>query len=218
MRSTGRGVFVPWSRLGEPEFDAAEDHRQLGRGDAQLGGIRLRAREGALLQPAEVEGEPVPLPGQDLQPVSALVAEHVQVARERVLAQMGCHNRLKPVETFATILRGRADPDPAGQPEGQHGAPRNARTNRATAATSAATGARRMIPPGTTISTVGSEVTRTAANDGFGAGAGAFGDGLRRASSRRLAKKVDSPSPRAAQNAVTVRSDSFQAVIASRQN
>src|SRR5207253_476340 len=103
-------------------------------------------------------------------------------------------HHLQSVETFATILRGGADPDPAGQTEGQHGAPRSARTSRATAAGSAPTGTRRTNPLGTTISTVGSEINRTAANDGFGpGGAGAFGDWLRRASSRRLAKNVDSP-------------------------
>src|SRR5262249_21529857 len=132
--------------------------------------------------------------------------------------QVRGHHRLKSGEALAAVLRGGADPDPAGQPEGQHGAPRSAWTSRATAAASAPTGMRRTTPPGTTISTVGSGITRTAANDGFGLNwRGEVGACSRRASSRRLAKKVDSPIPRAAQNAVTVWPDSFQAVIVSRQ-
>jgi site-specific DNA recombinase len=67
--------------------------------------------------------DPVPLPGQDLEPVPPLVAEHVQVTGERVLAQMRGHHRLQPVKALPTVLRGGADPDPSGKPEGQHGAP-----------------------------------------------------------------------------------------------
>ncbi len=56
-------------------------------------------------------------------------------------------------------------------------------------------------------------------NDVLGVGdAGAFGNRSRRASSRRLAKKVDSPIPRAAQKAVTDWPDSFQATTVSLQN
>src|SRR5262249_41884777 len=96
---------------------------------------------------------------------------------------------------------------------------RSARTSRATATTSAPTGRRRITPPGTTISTVGSGITWTAANNGLGMGeAWAFGNRSRRASSRRLAKKGDSPIPRAAQNAVTDSPDSFQAATVSCQN
>src|SRR5262249_25884563 len=185
--------------------------------DRHLDSVGGREPERALLQATDVEGEPVPLPGQDLQPVPAPVAEHVQVARQGVLAQVGGHRRLQPDEALPPILRGDADPDPAGQPEGQHVPPRRATTSRATAAASAPTGARRISPPGTTISTTGSGITRTAANEGLAvAAAAAFGDCSRRASSRRLAKKVDSPIPRAAQNAVTVWPDSFQAGMVSR--
>jgi hypothetical protein len=73
------------------------------------------------------------------------------------------------------------------------------------------------MPPGTTISTVGSGITRTAANEVAGAdAAGACGDPSRKV--HLLAKKVDSPIPRAVQNMVTVWPDSVQAAIASRQN
>src|SRR5262249_20652297 len=106
-----------------------------------------------------------------------------------------------------------------GQPQGQHGAPRSARTNRATASVSAPTGARRTMPPGTTISTVGSGIIRTAANDVLGAGeVGAWGGWPRRGSSRRLARNVTSPIRRAGVNAVTDCPDSFQAATVSRQN
>jgi hypothetical protein len=87
------------------------------------------------------------------------------------------------------------------------------------AAESAPTGTRRMIPLGRTISAVGSGITRTAANDGLGVGeAGGCADPSRRASARRSAKEVDSPSPRAAQNAVTDCPDAFRAATVSRQN
>src|SRR5262245_11041328 len=216
---SGHRMIVPRQPPGRTEFDPAEDHRQLGCGDRHLDSVGGRESERALLQAADVEGEPVPLPGQDLQPVPALVAEHVQIARQRVLAQVGGHGRLQPVEALPPILRASADPDPAGQPEGQHVPPRRATTSRATAPASAPTGARRTSPPGTTIAIIGSGITRTAANEGLAvAAAAAFGGCSRRASSRRLAKKVDSPIPRAAQNAVTVWPDSFQAVMVSRQN
>lgn len=80
----------------------------------------------------------------------------------------------------------------------------SAATRRATTAGSAPTGTRTTRPHGRTTSTVGSAITRTAANDGLGVG-GAAGrrDLSRPASSRRLAKKVASATPRAAQKART---------------
>jgi hypothetical protein len=57
------------------------------------------------LQPPEVEGEAVPLPSQDLQPVAAAVAEHVQVAAKRVTSQVGGHDGGQPVDALAPVLR-----------------------------------------------------------------------------------------------------------------
>ena len=150
--------------------------------------------------------------------IAALVAEHVQVARQRVLGQVGRDHRLEAVEALPPVLRGGADPDPAGQPEGQHCTPRSALTSRATATGSALLGIRTSRPVGSTTSTTGSAITRTAAKDGLGVGAAGSAGCPRQASSRRLTKKVASAIPRAAQKARIDCPDSFQAMIVSRQN
>src|SRR5262245_29561628 len=95
---------------------------------------------------------------------------------------------LKPVDALATILRLDTNPNPAGQPQGQHGCPPRAATRRATAAGSAPAGTRRTRPVGRTTSTVGSGTTRTAANVGAGPeGGSVVVGGTRSASSRRRA-------------------------------
>src|SRR5262249_50217668 len=141
-----------------------------------------REGERPAFQPAGGEGEPVPLPGQDLQPVPALVAEHVQGARERGSTQVRGHHRPEAGEALATILRGGAGPNSAGETEGQHGSPPSAATRRATAAGSAPAGTRTTTPVGSTTSTGMLGTTRTAAKLG-GGGAEAIG-ALPRAMSR----------------------------------
>src|SRR5262249_5529654 len=126
------------------------------------------------LQPAEVESEPVPLPGQDLQPVATLVPEHEQVPRKRILGQVGSDHGLEPVEALPAIDGLGADPNAAGETEGQHGPPPRAATRRATAAGSAPAGTRMTTPVGSTTSTGMPGTTRTAAKLG-GGGAEAVG-------------------------------------------
>jgi hypothetical protein len=99
-------------------------------------------------QPAEVEGEPVPLPGQELQPVPAAILEHEQVARERVPDGVVAAHGGEGVEPRAGVHWVDAHADSAGQAEGQNGVPPRAATSRATAAGSAATGARTTSPVG----------------------------------------------------------------------
>src|SRR5207248_2704588 len=138
-RSPSGGVFVSRAPLHRPEFDPAEDHCQLGRRYAQVGRIGRREGERPLLQPAEVEGKPVPLPGQDLETVPATIAEHVQVTTQRVPSEVIPDHGLEPVEALPAVLWLDTDPDSAGQTEGQHGPPPSAATSRATAAGSAPT-------------------------------------------------------------------------------
>src|SRR5262249_22282898 len=142
------------------------------------------------LQPPQVEGEAVPLPGQDLQPVPAAVAEDEQVAAQRIPGQMIPDHGLQPVEALASILRLDADPDPAGQSQSQHGYLPSAATRRATAAGSTPTETRTTRLVGRMTSTVGSEMTRTAAKVGAGPeGVSGVVGGTRTASSRRRASK-----------------------------
>jgi len=86
-------------------IDAAEDHRQLSRADARRGVVRHREAERALLESAQVEREAVALPGENLQPIAALVAEDEQVAGERVAFEAGLHDGREAVETLAAIDR-----------------------------------------------------------------------------------------------------------------
>src|SRR5262249_17960189 len=146
-----------------------------------LGRIGGREGERAALQPPEVEGEAVPLPGQDLQPVAAAIAEHVQVTAEGVPAEVVADHGLQAVEALATVLRLGTDPDPPGQAEGGHGCPPRAAIRRATAAGSAPSGTRTSKPLGRITSAVRSGRTRTGAN----VGAGGPGSGSRVASRRR---------------------------------
>src|SRR5262249_23401503 len=168
-RLSGGRVLVPAPPLRRPEVDAAHDHRQVGRRCRHLSGLGGRQGETPACQPPEVEGKAVPLPGQDLQSVSAAVAEDEQVTAERVPAQVSGHDGGQPVDALAPVLRLEADPDPPGQPEGQHGAPPRATTSRATAAVSAPIGTRTISPLGKTTSAGGSRTTRTGANVGVGA-------------------------------------------------
>ena len=134
-------------------------------------------RERPLLQPPEVEGEPVPLPGQDLQPVPPLVPEHEQVAAQWVAGQVGRdHGRPARRNSSGRLAAGRKSRS-GRSARGLARPTPSAATRRATAAGSAPTGTRTSNPPGRTISIVGSGITRTAANDGLGT-AGAAGRGI----------------------------------------
>src|SRR5262249_47346135 len=126
------------------------------------------------LQPAEVESESVPLPGQDLQPVATLVPKHEQVTGERILGQVRGDHGLEPVEALPAIDGLGAYPNPAGETEGQHGPPPSAATRRATASGSAPAGTRTTTPVGSTTSSGMPGTTRTAAKLG-GGGAQAVG-------------------------------------------
>src|SRR5262249_35201386 len=119
-----------------------------------------------LLQPPQVKGEAVPLPGQDLQPVPAAVPKYKQVAAQRVPAEVVADHGLEAVKALATVLRLDTDPDPPGQAEGEHSCLPRAATRRATASGSAPSGTRTTTPPGNTSSALGSVTTWTAANLG----------------------------------------------------
>src|SRR5262249_21346814 len=114
----------------------------------------------------EIEGEAVTLPGQDLQPVAATIAEYEQIAAERVPAEVVPDHGLQAVEALATVLRLDTDPDLPGQAEGEHGGLPRAATRRATAAGSAPSGTWTISPPGNTSSALRSATTWTAANLG----------------------------------------------------
>ena len=221
-RSPGGRAFVPRPPLRRPEFDPAEDHGQFGRGDAHLGGV---GRSGTANVPfssrRRYRANPSPCQARIFSRSPRLVPEHEQVAAQSgSRARCDGHHRLRarrsscgrpaarvqiqmrPVSPRVSTAR-----PPARRPAGRRppGRPRPGRG--------------RPTRPGRTISTVGSGITRTAANDGLGSWSGRrVGDRSRSASSRRLAKKVASLSPRAAQNARTDWPDSFQAAIVSRQN
>ena len=63
------GFLVASAGSGGGEFDAAEDHGQLGGADDQLAGVGLWEGEGSLFESAEVEGEAIlycaPRPGRE---------------------------------------------------------------------------------------------------------------------------------------------------------
>src|SRR4051794_4490970 len=89
--------------LDAAQVDTAQDHRQLSGADAH-GGLtiaRRREGEGAAFEPAQVEREAVPLPGQDLQAVATLVAKNEQVARKRIAFETRLHHGREAVETLA---------------------------------------------------------------------------------------------------------------------
>src|SRR5947209_1058525 len=103
------------------EFDTAEDRRQFRCRHAQVGRGGGGKGERAALQSAQVKGEAVALPGQDLETVPAPIAEDKEVAAEWVAGEVRGHDGGQAVDALAAVLRPEADPNPPGQAESQHG-------------------------------------------------------------------------------------------------
>src|SRR5438045_4053828 len=101
-RGSGRpGVARPLA--GRPEVDAAEDQGQVGGRDLDSGGGGRWKLEGAALEPAHIQGEPVTLPGEDLELVAAAVLENEQVAAQWISRQVGGDDGREPVIALAAV-------------------------------------------------------------------------------------------------------------------
>src|SRR5262245_36138894 len=84
----GRGTTVAVPSPHAVPIHAVEQHGQLGGADLDAArSFGRREVEGSLFQPLVPDGQPVAVPVQDLEPVAALVAEHEEMARQRVTRQ-----------------------------------------------------------------------------------------------------------------------------------
>ena len=88
--------------------DAVEQHGQLGRADLDTGWATVLSRgeaKNALFKSLIPQAPSILLPGQDLEAVASLVAEHEPVSRKRVIAQRLADEGAEPIETFAEVRR-----------------------------------------------------------------------------------------------------------------
>src|SRR5260221_1768858 len=123
----------------------------------------LRPHEAAVLQPLREQTQTIPVPPQQLDPISAPTAKGKQLTRVCVLAEFRLHDRGQSIEAIAQIG------DPARQPDA-HPALRS--DHRAAASTSrsicaSTTPRTRTQPSARSISMIpsaDSALTRTAAN------------------------------------------------------
>src|ERR1700687_4894685 len=159
-------ALITRSLLGALELDAAQDHGQLGCRHTHLGCLRTRKGEGAAFQAPQIQGETVPLPGQDLQPVAATILEDKQIARQWIAVALCRDHGREPVKALAAIDRLDAHPDAAAAAQSQHVAALKAATRVATAAASAPAGTRTTNPVGSTTSRPRPDSTRKGTNRG----------------------------------------------------
>jgi len=101
---------------GVRHFDSAEDHGQLRRRDDQFLGRGGGKGVDARLESAELEGESVPHPSEDLEFVAAAILEDEEIAAERIALQDRPHHAGERVDPFTAIhgLDGHQNPA-AGQ-------------------------------------------------------------------------------------------------------
>lgn len=82
-----------------------EDHGQLRRGDGEFRGCGRGESERALLQSAEIEGEAIAHPAQDLELVTPLVLEDENVAGCGIAAEQDAdHTKRAQVESLGSSV------------------------------------------------------------------------------------------------------------------
>src|SRR6267143_145324 len=97
---------IPLAPGGAAQIDATQQRSELFHADLKTpragffcGGNRV----GALFQTFRPDGEPVPVPVQNLEPISSLVGEQVKMAGERIQLEMIPYQRVQAVEASAHI-------------------------------------------------------------------------------------------------------------------
>src|SRR5580658_653182 len=107
-------VFFPAADL-----ESRHERPELGRGERVHGAID-RPGEASLLQALRAKPESGTVPGQQLEAALRLVAEGEHVARERILAELGAHQLVKPFITKPQIGWSRPHKDLGRGPDAQH--------------------------------------------------------------------------------------------------
>src|SRR5690606_2290289 len=137
------------------QVHAIQQHGPLGRRDrhACLSLLRCREPERACFEPLVPQAQPVAVPVQELHPISPAIAEHEQMARERVLLQHVLHHRGQPVEAPPEVCRLEADEDLDLTGYAQHGPGSSAASTPRSVCGATPSGTRSTTPSGSTTST-----------------------------------------------------------------
>ena len=97
-------------------LESVEQHRKPRAIDfaARLLALENEPRKRPALQPLVQEPQSVAIEEQDLDPVTALVAEHEEVPRKRVVAEVVANDLAQPVVCLAKVHRLARHKDPYG--------------------------------------------------------------------------------------------------------
>lgn len=103
-------VFAP----GLPQVDPFDEQRPLCSGQRQRFLIlqSLRPSESAFLQPLATDPQTAAVPIEDFDPIAPAIAEHVEMAVERIEFQPAFDQRIESFKTFAHVggPGGQVDP------------------------------------------------------------------------------------------------------------
>ena len=137
-----RGFLEPLACTCLGQFDAAEDHGQLCRGDGEFLACGGGESERPLLQSSEVKCEPVAHEAKDLELVAASVLEAEDVAGSGVASKDRADDASEAVDPLASVLGIDGHVDGACGADVQHVVAPSARTSRASCWASADNGTR----------------------------------------------------------------------------
>src|SRR3984893_10621088 len=96
---------IPLAPRSVAQIDAAQQRSEFFHADLKTPGARLSAGNcvGARFQTFCPDGKPIPVPVQNLEPISALVGEQVKMAGKWIQLEMIPHQRVQPVEAPAHV-------------------------------------------------------------------------------------------------------------------
>ena len=88
---------IPLAPGGAAQIDATQQRSELFHADLKTprAGFCRGNRVGALFQTFRPDGEPVPIPVQNLETISSLVGEQLKMAGERIQLEMIPHQRVQ---------------------------------------------------------------------------------------------------------------------------